>query len=95
MLRAFEVPPPGYGVNTDFDGSRTAFDELPEDLKEDLLREDYVAAHSIAHSRKLASPEFFNDLDATDGENVFTPNCIASSAKWLHESVHWGTNSSK
>ncbi|KAI1323380.1 taurine catabolism dioxygenase [Xylariaceae sp. FL0255] len=63
LLRACALPPAGHGGNTDFADSRTAFDELPEDLKRELLAHDYVGAHSIAHSRKLASPEFFKDMD--------------------------------
>ena len=65
MLRAYEIPPPGYGGDTQFADSRTAFAELPEDLKEELLREDYVAAHSLYHSRKQGSPQFFKDVDPT------------------------------
>ncbi|KAF2835211.1 alpha-ketoglutarate-dependent 2,4-dichlorophenoxyacetate dioxygenase [Patellaria atrata CBS 101060] len=65
ILRAVEIPPPETGGNTEFADSRTAFEELPEPLKTELLENDYVAAHSIAHSRKLGSPEFFKDLDPT------------------------------
>jgi len=65
LLRAYEIPPPGHGGDTQFADSRTAFDELPADLKDELLREDYVAAHSLYHSRKQGSPEFFKDLDPT------------------------------
>ncbi|KAK6957123.1 hypothetical protein Daesc_002408 [Daldinia eschscholtzii] len=65
LLRACELPPPGYGGNTDFADSRTAFEELPEDLREELLSHDYVGAHSMAHSRKLGSPAFFEDVDPT------------------------------
>jgi alpha-ketoglutarate-dependent 2,4-dichlorophenoxyacetate dioxygenase len=65
LLRAYEIPPPGNGGNTEFADSRTAFAELPSDLKTELLENDYVAAHSLAHSRKTASPVFFKDLDPT------------------------------
>ncbi|KAI6082968.1 taurine catabolism dioxygenase [Hypoxylon rubiginosum] len=65
LLRACALPPPGHGGNTDFADSRTAFDELPGDLRERLLAHDYVGAHSMAHSRKLGSPEFFADVDPT------------------------------
>ncbi|KAF2098050.1 alpha-ketoglutarate-dependent 2,4-dichlorophenoxyacetate dioxygenase [Rhizodiscina lignyota] len=68
MLRAVELPPPGTGGNTDFADSRTAFDELPEALKEELLRENYVGAHCLAHSRKTAAPEYFKDLDPTESK---------------------------
>ncbi|KAI1099230.1 taurine catabolism dioxygenase [Jackrogersella minutella] len=63
LLRACELPPPGHGGNTDFADSRTAFEELPEDLRGLLLAHDYVGAHSMAHSRKLGSPAFFADVD--------------------------------
>jgi len=65
LLRAYEIPPPGNGGNTEFADTRTAFDELPEDLKTELLENDYVAAHSLFHSRKQGSPEYFKDLDPT------------------------------
>ncbi|CAG8961598.1 hypothetical protein HYFRA_00006133 [Hymenoscyphus fraxineus] len=51
------------GGNTDFADTRTAYDELPKYTKEKLLKEDYVVAHSLHHSRKIAVPEFFKDLD--------------------------------
>ncbi|KAK6837032.1 taurine catabolism dioxygenase [Apiospora arundinis] len=63
LLRACALPPPGHGGNTDFADSRTAFDELPQDLKQELLAHEYVGAHSMAHSRKLGSPAFFKDMD--------------------------------
>ena len=66
LLRAFEIPPPGHGGNTEFADTRTAFDELPEDLKDELISNDYVAAHSLFHSRKNGSPDFFKDLNPLD-----------------------------
>jgi alpha-ketoglutarate-dependent 2,4-dichlorophenoxyacetate dioxygenase len=63
LLEAHALPPPGYGGNTDFADSRTAFDELSENLRYELLEKDYAAAHCMAHSRKTAAPEFFRDLD--------------------------------
>lgn len=65
ILRAVVLPPPETGGNTDFADTRTAFEELPEDLKKTLVEKDYVLAHSLHHSRKVASPEFFKDLDPT------------------------------
>ncbi|KAI2601759.1 taurine catabolism dioxygenase [Hypoxylon sp. NC1633] len=67
LLRACELPPPGNGGNTDFADSRTAFDELPPALRDELLAHDYVGAHSMAHSRKLGSPAFFADVDPAAG----------------------------
>ncbi|KAK0761948.1 hypothetical protein N5P37_004748 [Trichoderma harzianum] len=63
LLLAHELPPAGTGGKTAFADTRTAFDELDDDLKQDLLANDYVGAHSILHSRKLAAPEFFADVD--------------------------------
>lgn len=63
LLLAHELPPKGMGGHTAFADTRTAFDTLPQDLKEELLSKDYIACHSIHHSRKLAAPEFFADLD--------------------------------
>lgn len=54
------------GGETEFADSRTAFEELPWDLKEELLTEDYVVAHSLWQSRKTASPEFFADVEPND-----------------------------
>ncbi|KAF4624588.1 hypothetical protein G7Y89_g13583 [Cudoniella acicularis] len=65
ILRAETLPPSHTGGNTDFADTRTAFAELPEDLKKTLIEKDYVVAHSIHHSRKVAAPEYFKDLDPT------------------------------
>ncbi|KAK1241988.1 hypothetical protein MKX07_007811 [Trichoderma sp. CBMAI-0711] len=53
----------GTGGKTAFADTRTSFDDLDEETKQDLLANDYVAAHSMLHSRKLAAPEYFADLD--------------------------------
>lgn len=50
------------GGETEFADSRTAWDELDEKLKKELLERDLVGAHTLLHSRKLGSPEFFADL---------------------------------
>lgn len=63
ILRAFELPPPGVGGTTDFADTRTAFSELPEEWKAELLEKDYVANHSFWHSRKSASLEYFAAVD--------------------------------
>lgn len=63
MLRAHELPPPGTGGNTEYADTRQAFDELPSDWKKELFEKDYVAAHSLWYSRKLASPEGLADID--------------------------------
>jgi alpha-ketoglutarate-dependent 2,4-dichlorophenoxyacetate dioxygenase len=63
LLRAVDIPPAETGGNTDFADSRTAWDELPSHLKEELLAKDYIGAHCMAHSRKQGSPDFFKDVD--------------------------------
>ena len=63
LLRAYELPPPGNGGETQFADSRSAYEDLPAELKEELLSNDYVAQHSIWHSRKVAAPDHFKDLD--------------------------------
>lgn len=57
MLRAHELPPPGHGGNTEFADTRTAFAELPDALKAELVENDYVGANSLWHSRRKACPE--------------------------------------
>lgn len=63
LLRAVVIPPKETGGNTDFADSRAAWDDLPEDLKKELLEGDYAGSHCMAHSRKLASPEYFKDVE--------------------------------
>jgi len=65
LLRAVVLPPAEAGGNTDFTDTRTAFADLPEDLKRTLIEKDYVVAHSLHHSRKVAAPEFFKDVNPT------------------------------
>lgn len=66
LLRAHELPPPGHGGATEFADTRTAFDELPAELKAELLEKDYVACHSLYHSRKTAAPEFLPGINPED-----------------------------
>lgn len=66
LLLAHELPPPGTGGNTAFADTRTAYDDLDSAVKEDLLKNDYIADHSLYHSRKLAAPEFFAHLNPLD-----------------------------
>ncbi|KAK5719026.1 hypothetical protein LTR17_015451 [Elasticomyces elasticus] len=66
LLRAAKLPPPNTGGNTQFADSRTAFDTLPDELKQRLLAKDYVGAHSLHSSRKRGSPDFFADLRPED-----------------------------
>ncbi|KAL2001092.1 hypothetical protein VTN02DRAFT_2241 [Thermoascus thermophilus] len=66
LLRAHELPPPNTGGATEYADTRTAFDELPEALKTELLAKQYIAAHSLWHSRKTAAPQTFAHVDPTD-----------------------------
>lgn len=66
LLRAARLPPAGTGGNTDFADTRAAFSSLPPELQRELLEQDYVAAHSLFHSRKTASPEFLTDVEPSD-----------------------------
>lgn len=63
---AHELPPAGTGGSTAFADTRTAFDELDTDTKNDLLANDYIAAHSILHSKKLAAPNFYSNVNPVD-----------------------------
>jgi alpha-ketoglutarate-dependent 2,4-dichlorophenoxyacetate dioxygenase len=54
------------GGSTAFADTRTAFDDLPRSLKKDLLTKNYIANHSLVHSRKLAAPEHFAKLNPSD-----------------------------
>ncbi|TKA76891.1 hypothetical protein B0A49_01296 [Cryomyces minteri] len=66
LLRAHTLPPTGMGGNTEFADSRTAFDDLPPELKHELLSKDYIACHSLMPSRRKASPAVLADLNALD-----------------------------
>lgn len=66
LLLAHELPPPGTGGRTAFADTRSAYDDLPRSVKEDLLRNNYIADHSLLHSRKLAAPEFFAKVNPLD-----------------------------
>lgn len=66
LLLAHELPPSGMGGHTAFADTRTAFDDLSPELKEELLDNDYVACHSMHHSRKLAAPEAFAAVNPLD-----------------------------
>ena len=43
--------------------TRGAYDNLDPEIKKTLLDNDYIAAHSIVHSKKLAAPDFFAHVD--------------------------------
>lgn len=66
LLRAHELPPAGNGGNTEFADTRAAYDDLSDELKNELLEQDYVVCHSLYHSRKMASPDFLQDINPED-----------------------------
>jgi alpha-ketoglutarate-dependent 2,4-dichlorophenoxyacetate dioxygenase len=51
------------GGQTEFVDTRQAWDTLPDRLKQKLLARDHVANHSMFHSKKLAAPDHFADVD--------------------------------
>ncbi|KAJ5989601.1 alpha-ketoglutarate-dependent 2-4-dichlorophenoxyacetate dioxygenase [Penicillium waksmanii] len=63
LLRAAELPPGGLGGETEFADSRSAFDDLESHLQDHLRVQNFIAAHSLWHSRKLASPSTFADVN--------------------------------
>ncbi|KAF2085429.1 alpha-ketoglutarate-dependent 2,4-dichlorophenoxyacetate dioxygenase [Saccharata proteae CBS 121410] len=65
LLRAAQLPPSGTGGNTEYADARTAWDDLTDELKKELLARDYVACHSLMHSRKMAAPEMLAHVDPT------------------------------
>ncbi|KAI4591485.1 hypothetical protein KJ359_013320 [Pestalotiopsis sp. 9143b] len=66
LLLAHELPPAGSGGSTEFCDTRAAWDGLDDDTRAFLLERDFVACHSIVHSRKMAAPEYFADMDPAD-----------------------------
>lgn len=64
ILRAVELPPRGTGGETQYCDSRTAYDEMPQDLKDEV--EDLVTNNSLMHNRKLGSPEYFASIEPLD-----------------------------
>ena len=55
LLLAHELPPPGHGGNTEFADSRTAYDDLSEEIQTKIA--DWILWHSQHHSRRKASPD--------------------------------------
>lgn len=63
-LRAVELPPKGTGGETKYCDSRTAYDDLPPETKDEI--EGLVTHNSLFHNRKTAAPEFFANVQPTD-----------------------------
>ncbi|KAH6652534.1 hypothetical protein BKA67DRAFT_624422 [Truncatella angustata] len=66
LLLAHTLPPAGTGGSTAFADTRTAYEDLDQATKDELLRNDYVCAHSILHSKKIAAPEFFAHINPAE-----------------------------
>lgn len=72
LLRAVQLPPKGTGGETQYLDSRTAYEELPEDLREELEAalgtklENAITHNSLMHNRKLGSPEYFKSIEPLD-----------------------------
>lgn len=62
LLLAHQLPPPGHGGETEFADSRTAYERLPQELKDKY--DDYVVYHSQLQCRRNANPG--NPLLQTD-----------------------------
>lgn len=61
IIRAVEIPPRGTGGETQYLDSRSAYEDLPQDVKDEI--EPLVCNNSLFHNRKLASPEFFKKVE--------------------------------
>ncbi|KAJ5799708.1 uncharacterized protein N7518_001776 [Penicillium psychrosexuale] len=91
LLLAHELPPSGMGGHTAFADTRTAFDDLSPELKEQLLAKNYIACHSMHHSRKKAAPEAFagiNPLDYPMGRHQLVQRHEASGRMNLYLAAH-------
>ncbi|KAK1483672.1 alpha-ketoglutarate-dependent 2 [Colletotrichum tamarilloi] len=91
MLLAHELPPQGTGGSTEFCDTRAAWDGLDEDMKAELTEKDYVACHSILHSKKLAAPEHFANIEPADypmGRHKLVQKHEASGRMNLYLAMH-------
>lgn len=64
LLRAVHLPPKGTGGETQYLDSRTAYDELPQDLKDEV--DHLITNNSLMHNRKLGSPEYYKNINPSD-----------------------------
>ena len=55
IIRAVELPPKGTGGETEFLDSRTAYEDLPEEKKEEI--KNYVGMNTLLWNRIQANPE--------------------------------------
>nr|WOD45529.1 hypothetical protein [Trichoderma atroviride] len=66
LLLAHELPPPGNGGGLENCDTRQAYAELDQQTKDELSKTDYVTAHSIHHSKKLAAPDWYANINPED-----------------------------
>ncbi|UKZ69599.1 uncharacterized protein TrAtP1_010605 [Trichoderma atroviride] len=66
LLLAHELPPPGNGGGIEYCDTRQAYAELDQETKDELATNDYVAAHSIHHSKKVAAPDWYANINPED-----------------------------
>jgi alpha-ketoglutarate-dependent 2,4-dichlorophenoxyacetate dioxygenase len=64
ILRAVELPPKGTGGATQYLDSRSAYDDLPEELKRQI--EPLICNNSLYHNRKMAAPDIYADFEPLD-----------------------------
>ncbi|KAJ3949674.1 uncharacterized protein N0V96_000800 [Colletotrichum fioriniae] len=91
LLLAHDLPPKGTGGSTEFCDTRAAWDGLDEDMKAELIEKDYVACHSILHSKKLAAPEHFANIEPADhpmGRHKLVQKHEASGRMNLYLAMH-------
>ncbi|KAJ5676045.1 alpha-ketoglutarate-dependent 2-4-dichlorophenoxyacetate dioxygenase [Penicillium macrosclerotiorum] len=91
LLRGHELPPASLGGETEFADVRTAFDDLPIALQDELRQRNYIAAHSLWHSRKVAAPATFADVDPNEypmGRHRLLQRHEASGRETLYLAAH-------
>ena len=64
LIRAVELPPKGTGGETQYLDSRTAYDDLPQETKDEI--KDLITNNSLFHNRKLAAPDVFKNVEPLD-----------------------------
>ncbi|KAE8345152.1 hypothetical protein BDV24DRAFT_171090 [Aspergillus arachidicola] len=66
LLLAHELPPPATGGSTAFADMRAAYRDLDPEFKKKLHEKNFIARHSLLHSKKMAAPECFKDIEPED-----------------------------
>jgi len=64
ILRAHEIPPKGKGGATQFLDTRTAYEDMPLELKNKL--DGKIANNSFLYNRRIAAPELYVNEDPND-----------------------------